>query len=491
MVLGSEKKGVILVVDDEVIVRDILTDVLESEGYEVKTAGDGIEALHIIKREPPDLIITDQKMPRMGGMALLSQVNTLRMKITTIMMTGFATVETAVESIKQGAYDYIMKPFQYSDLLRVVEHAIEKQKLISENLELKETMALYDISRAISSHLNLDNVLSMFVDTLFKEADADAICLCMKEIAVDEQNNSLIKAKDVGLYRRMEKIVDWDEAFSYLDGKEGVILKKDKIQKEAKLIRDTKGVESILLLPMFIQDKIVGIVVLLSFTRGFVFTEGLRKSLSILVNNVSVAVENAKLYEDIVKILEDTISSFARTLDAKDKYASGHSERVTRYSLEIARAMGLPQNEIDLLAQAGILHDIGKIGVSELLLNKKGKLETSEYEETKLHPVIGRNILAPIEQFEEVAKVVYHHHERYDGEGYPDGLSGEDIPILSRIIAVADAYDAMTSTRAYRDKVDQDMATKEIELNSGTQFDPKVVEAFPKVAGQLDNEEDY
>ncbi len=490
MVLGSDKKGVILVVDDEVIVRDILTDVLESEGYEVRTAGDGIEALHIIKREPPDLIITDQKMPRMGGMALLTQVNSLRTRITTIMMTGFATVETAVESIKQGAYDYIMKPFQYSDLLRVVEHAIEKQKLIRENLELKETMALYDISRAISSHLNLDNVLSMFVDTLFKEADADAVCLCMKELAVEGQNNYLVKAKDVGLHKRMGKIIDWDEAFSYLDGREGIVLQKDKIQKEAKLVKDTKGMESILLLPMFIKDRIVGVVVLFSFTRGYAFTEGLRKSLSILVNNVSVAVENAKLYEDIVGILEDTISSFARTLDAKDKYASGHSERVTRYSLIIARAMKLPREDIDLLAQAGILHDIGKIGVSDLLLNKKGKLELSEYEETKLHPVIGRNILAPIEQFEEVAKIIYHHHERYDGKGYPDGLGGEDIPLLSRIIAVADAYDAMTSTRAYREKVGQEMATKEIELNSGTQFDPKVVEAFLKVSGHLDNEED-
>ncbi len=485
----GKKKYTILVVDDEFSVRDILSDVLEGEGYSIKTAEDGIEALHIIRREPPDLVITDMRMPRMGGMELLYQINNLRVKIITIMMTGFATVETAVEAIKKGAYDYIMKPFQFSDLLRVIEHAVEKQKLIKENLELKETMALYDISMAISSNLQLDSVLSMFVDVLFKEGEADAVGFCVLDTSIDDYKFRLVKAKDIGTSNRVNDIIEWRKLLSFIDGKEGMIFSGKELKKLDKLIKDLSDIESVLLLPMKIKEKTMGFVAQFSFTKGFVFTEGVKKSLMILVNNVSVAIENARLYDDIVNILGDTVKSFAKTLDAKDKYASGHSERVTRYALVIAKEMNLPQDEIDRLAQAGILHDIGKIGISEIVLNKNGKLDSKESEEMRSHPVIGRDILAPISQFQDIAEIVYYHHERYNGEGYPEGLVGEDIPLLSRIIAVADTFDAMTSTRAYREKIGRDKTIEEIKSNSGTQFDPKVVEAFLKVVDRLDNDD--
>lgn len=487
----DQAKYTILVVDDEFSVRDILSDVLEGEGYNIKTAEDGIEALHIIRREPPDLVITDMRMPRMGGMELLYQINNLRSKIITIMMTGFATVETAVEAIKKGAYDYIMKPFQFSDLLRVIEHAVEKQKLTRENLELKETMALYDISMAISSNLQLDSVLSMFVDVLFKEGEADAVGFCVLDTSMEDFKYRLVKAKDIGTSNRVNEIIDWKKLLAFIDGKEGTIFEGKNLKKLDDMLKDMYGIESVLLLPVRIKEKTMGFVAHFSFTKGFFFTEGAKKSLMILVNNVSVAIENARLYEDIVNILGDTVKSFAKTLDAKDKYASGHSERVTRYALIIAKEMNLPQDEIDRLAQAGILHDIGKIGISEMVLNKNGKLDMKESEEMRAHPVIGRDILAPISQFQDIAEIVYYHHERYNGEGYPNGLVGEEIPLLSRIIAVADTFDAMTSTRAYREKIGRDKTIEEIKSNSGTQFDPKVVDAFLKVADRLDNDDVY
>ncbi len=482
----NREEYTILVVDDEISVREILKDVLKTEGYQIKTAEDGIEALHIIRREPPDLVITDMKMPRMGGMELLYQINGLRTKITTIMMTGFATVETAVESIKKGAYDYIMKPFQFTDLLRVIEHAIEKQELINENLQLKETMSLYEISKAISSNLNLDTVLSMFVDVLLKEGEADAVGFCVLDASMEEYKSKLVKAKDMGISGKIERIIDWKNILKFIDGKEGSILNGQEIKNHNNLIKDSSNIESIILLPIIIKEKTTGFAALFSLTKGYIFTEGVRKTLTILVNNVSVAIENAGLYEDIVNILEETVKSFAKTLDAKDKYASGHSERVTRYSLVIAKAMNLPQVEIDRLAQAGLLHDIGKIGISELVLNKNGKLDKSEFNDMRLHPVIGRDILAPIAGFKEISEIVYYHHEHFNGNGYPTGLVGENIPLLSRIIAVADTYDAMTSTRAYREKLDRMKAIMEIKENSGTQFDPKVVAAFLKVVEQLD-----
>jgi putative nucleotidyltransferase with HDIG domain len=491
MVLEQQpkRKGVILVVDDEFSIREILNDVLSNEGFTIYTAENGIEALKIIRELSPDLVITDMKMPKMGGMELLYQINSMRNKVITIMMTGFATVETAVEAIKKGAYDYIMKPFQFSDLLRVIEHALEKQRLITENLELKETMALYDISRAISSHLDMDIVLSMLLSALLKEGDADAVTMHLRDLILDISIMSKVIAKDPKLENAAEGLIPPQEALLKIADRDWLSLNGSEIGESFPSAASSDRIESVLMLPIRIKNETTGFVALFSFSRGCRFTEGQKKALSILVNNVSVAVENARLYQDIVSILDDTVKSFARTLNAKDKYASGHSERVTRYSLIIARSMKLPRKDIDRLAQAGLLHDIGKIGVSERLLNKKDKLEIDEYEETKLHPVIGKEILSTIQEFQDIAEIVYHHHEWFNGQGYPDGISGNKIPLLSRIIAVADAFDAMTSSRTYRERIGKEKALEEIRRNAGTQFDPAVVDALLADTQQLDNEE--
>ncbi len=485
----ERKKGVILVVDDEFSIREILNDVLSNEGFTIYTAENGIEALKIIQESSPDLVITDMKMPKMGGMELLYQINSMRNKVITIMMTGFATVETAVEAIKKGAYDYIMKPFQFSDLLRVIEHALEKQRLIKENLELKEAVALYDISRAISSHLDMEIVLSMLLSALLKEGDADAVTMHMRDMILDISIMNKVVAKDARFERKAADLIPPHEALTMIADKDWLFLNGQEIAGAFPSAASTDSLESVLVLPIRIKNEATGFVALFSFSRGYRFTEGKKKALSILVNNVSVAVENARLYRDIVSILDDTVKSFARTLDAKDKYASGHSERVTRYALIIARSMKLPRKDIDRLAQAGLLHDIGKIGVSERLLNKKDKLEIDEYEETKMHPVIGKEILSTIQEFQDIAEIVYHHHEWFNGGGYPDGISGGKIPLLSRIIAVADAFDAMTSSRTYRERIGKEKALEELRRNAGTQFDPAVVEAFLVDTQQLDNEE--
>jgi putative nucleotidyltransferase with HDIG domain len=485
----EKKKGIILVVDDEFSIREILSDVLSNEGFVIYTAENGIEALKIIQESAPDLVITDMKMPKMGGMELLYQINSMRNKVITIMMTGFATVETAVEAIKKGAYDYIMKPFQFSELLRVIEHALEKQRLIQENLELKETVALYDISRAISSHLDMEIVLSMLLSTLLKEADADAVSMHMKDMILKISIMSKIIAKEPRFESRAADLISPREVLAMIPDNESLLLNGPEVAQVLSSAAGVDDLESVLILPIRIKNETTGFVCLFSFTRGYRFTEGQRKALSILVSNVSVAVENARLYQDIVSILDDTVKSFARTLDAKDKYASGHSERVTRYALIIARSMKLGSKDIDRLAQAGLLHDIGKIGVSERLLNKKEKLEIDEYEETKMHPVIGREILSTIEEFHDIAEIVYHHHEWFNGNGYPDGISGNSIPLLSRIIAVADAFDAMTSSRSYRQRIGRDKALEELSRNAGTQFDPVVVEALLADTQQLDIDE--
>ncbi|MGN7942634.1 HD-GYP domain-containing protein [Virgibacillus sp. 6R] len=179
----------------------------------------------------------------------------------------------------------------------------------------------------------------------------------------------------------------------------------------------------------------------------------------------------------------ELVTALANALDSRDSLTANHSQNVARLSLEIAKEMNLPRHLYDVILEGGLLHDIGKIGVPEHILIKQGKLTDEEYTLIKEHPVIGYNIIKHISNFDKngILNIVLYHHERYDGKGYPKGLKGEDIPLVARIVALADTFDAMTSKRVYRDKLDLDYAVQEIHKHRGTQFDPNVVDAFLKL----------
>lgn len=187
-----------------------------------------------------------------------------------------------------------------------------------------------------------------------------------------------------------------------------------------------------------------------------------------------------KLYTDMKKVYFDTIKSLSNALDAKDEYTNGHSQRVANYSEAIAKIIGLSEFRIEQIKTAATLHDIGKIGISDMIINKSDKLDFKEMYEVRRHPEIGENILKEISNFRDVAKFVRHHHERYDGNGYPDSLSGDAISLEASIISVADSYDAITSDRAYRKALSAEIALNIIADGRGSQFNPIVVDAFLK-----------
>ncbi len=191
-----------------------------------------------------------------------------------------------------------------------------------------------------------------------------------------------------------------------------------------------------------------------------------------------LARRSFELYTKMRKMYLETIRTLAAAIDAKDPYTKGHSERVTRTSVALAQELNLPEREIDNLKYAALMHDVGKIGIDERILGKDDDLTEEEFKKIKEHTIVGAKIIEPVEFLKDSYKIIYHHHERYDGDGYPDGLKGEDIPISSRIIAVADAYDAMGSDRPYRKKLKQDKIMKELTEQSGKQFDPEVVKAI-------------
>jgi putative nucleotidyltransferase with HDIG domain len=196
----------------------------------------------------------------------------------------------------------------------------------------------------------------------------------------------------------------------------------------------------------------------------------------IMFISVSLMKSNQKIKEDHLEL----ILALSKALDSRDTYTSNHSTNVARYASEIAKKMKLPQNDIEIIYKGGILHDIGKIGIPENILLKPGSLTCEEYHIIKNHPKIGYEMIKHVSDFNEtgVLDIVLYHHERYDGKGYPRGLSGTDIPLFARIMAIADSFDAMTSKRVYRNEIDLENTLIEIKRNKGTQFDPEITEVF-------------
>lgn len=205
------------------------------------------------------------------------------------------------------------------------------------------------------------------------------------------------------------------------------------------------------------------------------------KSFQSLTGLLGAFLENVELYEDQRRMFFGTIRSMSGALDAKDRYTAGHSDRVAYLSAEIARELGMSDEEIEQVHLSGILHDVGKIGVPEAVLCKPGRLTDEEFDAIKLHPQIGYDILKDIPSLDAILPGVLHHHERFDGKGYPHGLAGEDIPFMARIIGVADTFDAMSSNRAYRSKLSRDVVLEEIKKCAGSQFDPQAAAAFLKL----------
>lgn len=183
-----------------------------------------------------------------------------------------------------------------------------------------------------------------------------------------------------------------------------------------------------------------------------------------------------KLYLDMRKNYFETLNVLVRAIEASDPYTSGHSMRVSAYAESIAKQVGLPQNKIDLIKSAALLHDIGKIGIDKNILNKTGKLEREEFETIKSHPEIGATIIADLSYLSNISNIIRHHHERNDGKGYPDGLSHDNIPLETSILTIADSFDAMTTNRPYRSSLSLETALQEIKVNQGTQFNPDIVD---------------
>ncbi|MDX2090258.1 MAG: response regulator [Kofleriaceae bacterium] len=485
----------ILVVDDERVIREILAEFLSLEGFSVHTVEDGEKALTELRLRPYDLLITDLKMPRLSGLQLLERIEAERLGVLTVLMTGFGTVETAIEAMKKGAYDYLLKPFKVEEVIHVVERALYRQRLQTENIRLREALTIYKVSEAIALSHDIDHILDVVLRAALDEVKADVATLHLRD-------------PRSGTYEERVKVIAATEAsipgipspaFPILTEQfaQGVPILAHGGKASRFFTESTTSVDlsSFVAVPLQVRANMVGVLNVFSFTHGKKFDEGHRKMLAVLASRAASAIDNARLYselrstnDDLVRantsleeMFQQTVAGFAQALEESDMYTRGHSERVAVYSEIIARGLTLPDAEVRRIVQAGVMHDVGKIGVRYDMLNKPGKLTPEEVAVFRQHPAKGKRILEPVPCLHPLIDGCWCHHEWFDGGGYPRGLAGHNIPLVGRVVAIADAYDAMTSDRAYRRALPHDVAIGEIERCAGTQFDPELAEAFVRL----------
>ena len=341
---AARKPERILVVDDEPPVRTFIAAALERQGYDIELASGGREALEALELNTFNLVLTDVVMQDVNGIALLERIHALQPNLPVVMVTAVHDISVAIDSMRRGAYDYLLKPFEQEQLLSTVERALNHRRALEET----ETY-----------HQSLEE---------------------------------MVRAR----------------------------------------------------------------------------TEMLRHAM-----------------EDLEHSYDVTLEALGDALDLKDSETEGHSKRVTAYAIALARAMGIAPDEIKIIARGAFLHDVGKMAIPDEILRKPGALTTQERELMREHCARGYQMLRKIPFLAGAAEIVFCHQEHFDGSGYPNGLRGREIPMGARIFAIADALDAITSDRPYRQASDFDFARGEILRCSGTQFDPAVVEVFLKIPNEL------
>ncbi len=517
--MDDRKKETILFVDDEESILDVASQYFKRQGYRTFTACNGVEALKIFENESVDCCFTDINMPEMNGLELAENIRKRDSTMPVIVMTGYPSLENTIQTLKNGVVDFLIKPVNLRQMELCLRRVMQQRGLFVENVLLKEEVKskerLEKLNRELLykvDELNiLNKIMGSFATTVsttdvFKRAVDMALeitpadhCLFYvinesvgRTFEVASAGNGGDKKEEnepeSGLSLTPDTAAEQPADYSSFLSRVIMEVASDEIPL---LISENNGVRglprellSVMIVPLRIREKVFGVLTAI-IRRGTVrFSEKDLYYLSFMAQSAAHSIENLALYENIYDNLFATLYAFVNAVEARDLYTRQHSSRVTGISLILGKQLGCSGEDLDVLNFAGHLHDIGKIGIRDDILLKPGRLTSEEFEKIKEHPAIGANILEQLGMWEKERQIIRHHHERFDGTGYPDGLKQEQIPFLARILSVADVYDAMASDRAYRKRMEEELILKVIHEGAGTQFDPDVVTAFKHVYSQ-------
>jgi len=650
--MSHGEKTCILIVEDDISLCKAMTIFLDAHGFDVLCAHDGKEALDMLARHQPRLIIADIKMPMMDGIHFLIEARARGIMIPVIITTGYPDLDSALQALHNGAYDYIIKPYQPEMLLQKIRRALAALHLESENVALSRLVSLHEIVSTLAGIHDLEELFGFTLDSCLRilEAQSGSIQLYEKE------HDTLVLVRHRGMQPPVERspMADGAEwAISKWVARNGrtLLIGESGPLPDVDVPLERENIGSALAVPLKIADKVIGVINLnrelgkepfttvdvhiievfasqasiaisnaklyaslnrkieelsligryseelmgrveridvvrclfetvhrhfpidfigfllpkkrfheflywsraklpnedvnrmcgeavaaynknaptviqqkrvtirpvalnggnaggaVSVPFAFIHTIPVRwgdvnmgityfaaarepadtdetvSLLQNLVNQTRIALTNTKLYDDVKENYIRTIKALAIAVDAKDTYTHGHSENVMNLAEAIATEMRLDEKGVGIIRDAGLLHDIGKIGIPGYILNKPGPLTYEEFNGVmKTHAMLGANIVKDVPFLRQLYFLILSHHEHFDGSGYPDGLSGDQIPIGARILHVADAFEAMTSNRPYRASLGKKEALRRLVDDKGKQFDPDVVEAFIRIA---------
>ncbi len=338
---------------------------------------------------------------------------------------------------------------------------------------------LHDLSKTINSTLNIYEVVEIVMEKTSRLMRTDKVLILL----LDREKSILTVHSSLGFEEgelRVKRFHDV-ESFDHCIVHRGTVITLKEILPEEEyreLTVDMPFLAEIVLAPLEIKGRAYGLLGISGGKRKFSQVE--LEILCSLASQSAVAMENANLYKRLQDTFLHTAEALAEAVNSRDPYTGGHAGRVMDYSLHFADALDLSEGKKEELKLAALLHDIGKIGVDDAILRKGGVLTEREELSMRKHPEIGARILGFVKEMREVVPGVCYHHERFDGTGYPEGLKGEDIPLYARIVAIADAFDALTTDRPYRKAIDKEAAIEELILDGGAHFDPFLVDAFCK-----------
>jgi len=644
------QENVVLIVDDEIAISRMVALFLKSKGFAAITATNGAEGLKLFKEKRPQLVITDIQMPVMRGLEFLKEVRTFDTVTPIIIITGFPDMNTAIEAIHNGAYDYVIKPFQMEVLYSKVVQALNTVNLTRENVALSKLVSLHDIANKLANTHKVSDILDVTFRFCFDVINAESGSILL--VNNEEETLEVVRNKEDYSGPDITELSDekeWSISKWVVKKAHSLVVTKNTTTPSADIELSDIPSGSIMSVPLKAAEEMIGVINLICSDEN-AFTEVDLNMMEVLASQAGTAINNAKLYTslnqklselslicnysehfvglvDLIEVIkclfetvhkyfpidvigflvvkkrfhdfiywtrgqlsdewvekiidksvaeytqetkttiirkrvkprflelaasddstlntplefshiiplvwEDfnfgalyfgaekipenrdenislltsiisqtrialtsamlynqmkenyirTIKALAIAVDAKDTYTNGHSENVMNIAEAIAVEMGIDDKVIGVIRDGGLLHDIGKIGIPGYILNKPGPLTREEFDGVmKTHSTLGANIVKEVPFLKDLHSLILHHHEHHDGSGYPDGLSGNEIPLGARILHVADAFEAMTSNRPYRDSLGKREALKRLTDNKGKQFDPTVVDAFIRMA---------
>lgn len=473
-------------------IRKMMLKVLAEQGHKVVCPNDVPEVLQHAMGCAFDLILLDLGLSEDSRRAMLDLLERLKelqpAAPVLLILSGRETQDQLLEVLQRGINGMVLRHQGLSQLQEIVRKALDDSKTLQDQIRTRLLTSLYEISEDVLPEIHQKSLLQRIVQTAQKETEADTVSLML----LDERTAELKIVASIGLSPEViqmtrtkigERISGWvAQVKTPL-----VLVKETPLDPWIKSSMFQPDVEAAICCPLLRKEKVVGVLnVSRQLGRG-TFSQADIELVTILSRQAAVVLDNLRLLEEITKNTHDleqahfnTIQALAEALETKDIYTRHHSERTVSHALMISDELSLSSQDREYIRYAAILHDIGKIGIPEVILNKPTRLSSDEYQLMKKHPVMGAEIVKQVEFLAPVVPLVRHDHERWDGEGYPDQLRGEQIPLGARIVALVDAYDAMTTDRVYRKAPGKAFAVEELKKCSGSQFDPLVVEVFFK-----------